>query len=207
MDVEEILLLTGEVEGPYLADALRSRCERLIVAVVHDNPSLMDAVNVAAKTGRPFRLVSFSTDVIVPASIIEAMSTTGYNFHAGPPEYPGSCPASFAVYEGARRFGITVHEISTEIDSGTIVAVRRFDIPPDITATDLMGQTYQALVALFSELAPAMIDATVDLTPIDEQWRPPARKRSEAVQLASPQPDLPADEADRRRRAFGHLCR
>lgn len=207
MTVDNVLLLTGKTEAAYLADALRRDRPDLNVSLAHDHESLAASADALRQARAPYRLISFSTDVIIPADIIDSLPMTGYNFHAGPPEYPGSYPACFAVYDGARAFGVTVHELAEHVDSGAIVAVRRFEASPDDTATDLMGRAYQALAALFFELAPAMIDTDGNLPAVDEHWRLPSRKRSEALELADITPDLPDDEADRRRRAFGHLNR
>jgi len=50
------------------------------------------------------RLIGFTTDVIVPATILAKIGFGCYNFHPGPPEYPGFEPIRFALYDDARSF-------------------------------------------------------------------------------------------------------
>ena len=76
------------------------------------------------------RLISMLTDVIVPENILSGLDGPAYNFHPGPPEYPGSHAASFAVYYDADGFGVTLHEMAAQVDSGPIIEVRRYDMPP-----------------------------------------------------------------------------
>ncbi|MEQ8666194.1 MAG: formyltransferase family protein [Rhodospirillales bacterium] len=207
MMIDNVVLLTGQTEGPYLAETLRFRHDGLNVLVVHDAVSLANAVAELLDAHRLFRLIAFSTDIIVPAEIIETLPTVGYNFHAGPPEHPGSLPACFAVYEGADVFGVTVHELAKEVDCGAIVAVRRFPIPDDLTATDLMGRAYQVLAGLFSDMVKDMVDQSDPLPVIGEKWCMPVRRRIDAAALVDTPDGMEAGEAERRRRAFGHLAR
>src|SRR5215475_4462948 len=72
------------------------------------------------------RLVAFTSGVIVPRSILAALGHGAYNFHPGPPNYPGWAPAHFALYDGARTFGATAHVMAARVDSGPIVGVEPF---------------------------------------------------------------------------------
>ncbi|MSO72748.1 MAG: hypothetical protein EXQ84_03955 [Rhodospirillaceae bacterium] len=89
------------------------------VALVVTLSELEDALANSSKTTR---LISFGSGVIVPAAVLARLSGTAYNFHPGPPAYPGIFPSVFALYDGATRFGVTLHEMKPEVDSGPIVA-------------------------------------------------------------------------------------
>ena len=58
------------------------------------------------------RLIAFATPVIVPGRILASLGYGAYNFHPGPPQYPGWAPAHFALYEQANEFGATVHAMA-----------------------------------------------------------------------------------------------
>jgi methionyl-tRNA formyltransferase len=58
---------------------------------------------------RRARLIAFTTDVIVPPDILDHLGFGAYNFHPGPPHFPGWAPALFAVHHHATEFGVTAH--------------------------------------------------------------------------------------------------
>ena len=95
------------------------------------------------------RLVAFTTGVIVPAPMLEALGHGAYNFHPGPPHYPGWAPAHFALYDGAKTFGGTMHAMAPRVDSGPIVGVDSFDIPDNVSVRDLEQIAYIRLAHLF----------------------------------------------------------
>lgn len=203
--IENVILLTGETEGPYLADSLRRESATTEIRIANDLKTLVISCDECGERLSATRLISFACNVVVPASLIECMPLTGYNFHAGPPEYPGSLPASFAIWESAPSFGVTLHELAPRVDSGPIAAVERFDCPPSLTATDLNGRAYQILLALFSRFAGPLVESENPLPLSHETWRGAARTRAEAIALMDARPEDDAVTADRRRRAFGLL--
>ena len=84
--------------------------------------TLSELEDALANSSKTTRLISFGSGVIVPAAVLARLSGTAYNFHPGPPAYPGIFPSVFALYDGATRFGVTLHEMKPEVDSGPIVA-------------------------------------------------------------------------------------
>ena len=112
-----------------MASVLRGHHPQLTIYPVATSDDL-----AAIDTGvlRRARLIAFSSPVIVPPDVLSALGFGAYNFHPGPPEYPGWAPAHFALYEGAAEFGATAHAMAERVDSGPIVAVSRFPIPSDI---------------------------------------------------------------------------
>lgn len=198
---KRIILLTGTLEAPALAALLEESAPALAVEPAHDAEMLRRRFESLTPD---CRLVAFCTDVIVPADLLFRLAGPAYNFHPGPPEFRGSRVASFAVYEGARTFGATAHEISSEIDAGAIVGVRRFDVPDGIKFSDLEALSYDALLALFRELAPQLAMREAALPPLaGERWSGPIRTRAQAEKLAAIEADLSEEEIRRRYRAFG----
>src|SRR5258708_34349403 len=51
---------------------------------------------------RDARLVAFTSGVIVPRPMLAALAHGAYNFHPGPPDYPGWAPVHFAIYDVTR---------------------------------------------------------------------------------------------------------
>jgi len=139
---DTIILLTGPVEQAVLTAALLGHNPKL---AVHWAASSGDLTRFDADTLARTRLVAFATPVIVPSGVLDALGYGAYNFHPGPPAYPGWAPAHFALYEGAAEFGATVHAMATRVDSGPIVEAVHFPIPADIAVAGLEGLAYAHL--------------------------------------------------------------
>jgi methionyl-tRNA formyltransferase len=106
----------------------------------------------------------------VPARVIDGLGFGAYNFHPGPPRYPGWAPAHFALYERASEFGITVHVMVDKVDAGPIVSVIRFAIPPHIDAAGLEGLAYAHLAQMFWNLAAPLACDSRPLPVTDIKW-------------------------------------
>src|SRR5579862_1895060 len=150
---ESLLLLSDAALAGPLSDALRRHNPSLPIVCVQAADQLANA----SLTAGPFdRLVAFCTSVIVPAAELARLRGPGYNIHPASPDYPGSHPASFAIYDGATRFGATAHEMVPRVDSGPIVDVEWFDIAPGTGVLALEDQAGEAAARLFWRLAPLL---------------------------------------------------
>jgi methionyl-tRNA formyltransferase len=76
----------------------------------------------------PDIVLSFLNEHILRGPLL---ATAGVNFHPAPPDYPGRGGASLALFDGATSYGATAHRIAPAVDSGPIVAVKRFPIEAD----------------------------------------------------------------------------
>lgn len=147
---DHILLLTGNREAPFFTEFLTSRNPGLTVSHAL---TLGDAERALDGREQDTRIIAFLTDIIVPARILDRLGPAPYNIHPGPPEYPGSYPESFAIWDEAGEYGITAHEMAASVDTGTIVAVSRFALPdmPDLyNVGDLI---YSKAVEVFATVA------------------------------------------------------
>ena len=196
----EIILITGEREGPYLAQHLRAHNPALVVRHTIARADL-DAAFAVPVPGR--RLIAFTTNVIVPGRYIAACEFGAYNFHPGPPSYPGVYPESFAVWEKAPRFGATAHHMVQQVDAGPIVATEWFDIEPSWGRMHVATLAFQALVRIFQGLAPRLAADDAPLPASGEEWCGPTRLRAEFEKMCAVTPEMSADEYRRRYRAFG----
>ena len=106
---DTIILVTGEREHAALSAALLGHNPELVIRSI-TAPSQFAAL--AADELARSRLIAFATPLIVPASVIDGLGFGAYNFHPGPPQYPGWAPAHFALYEQATEFGATVHAMA-----------------------------------------------------------------------------------------------
>jgi len=91
------------------------------------------------------------------------------NLHMAPlPEYRGCNQFSFAIINDDSEFGTTLHRIDPGVDSGPIIAERRFKIPDDCWVEDLYELTFNHSVELFRSEILKIIGGDYTTTPQDE---------------------------------------
>jgi methionyl-tRNA formyltransferase len=195
-----VILLAGEVERPVLRSLLLGHNPQLTVMAVEtrDNLAAFSSDQLARA-----RLIAFVTPEIVPASILARLGYGAFNFHPGPPAYPGWAPAHFALYDQASEFGATAHVMVEQVDAGPIIDVELFPIPANTPVLGLEGMAYAHLALLFWRMAKSL--ATDPEPPPTRAITWGARKYSRRAYRAIC--DIPLDiskhELDRRIRVFG----
>ncbi len=198
--IDTIILLTGPVEEVALTGVLRRHNEDLTIHPVQTREQL-EALDPAVI--RRARLIGFVTPVVVPARILNALGFGAYNFHPGPPDYPGWVPAHFAIYDKAHTFGATAHRMAERVDAGPIIDVEMFVIPPGTSVTRLQEMAFTQLARLFWRLAPVLAIQSEPLPQLPLKWT--GMKSTSRMHKAMC--DLPLDisqkELERRIEAFG----
>ncbi len=187
-----VILLTNEQERPYFEIFLRRQNPALDVVFCDTLESLSSEVD--RRSGH-VRLIAFLTDLIVPKPILEQLVLTPYNIHPGPPEYPGSHPESFAIWNEAQRYGVTAHEMTERVDEGPIVLLDTFDMPSLPVRGDLADRTYAHAVNLFSVLGAHCAVNDNDLPRLPVHWSGIKRTNADFHRLCmQPAGLLPADQ-------------
>ncbi|MBP5856099.1 hypothetical protein KAJ83_03700 [Marivibrio halodurans] len=194
-----ILLLMKEPEANFFSEILL-RANRHLAAEHTDNIGRLRAA-VARPAGGPTRLIAFSTQIIAPPDVLRAIAYNAYNFHPGPPNYPGSKPSAFAVLGGASQFGVTLHRMADRVDSGPIVTTRLFPVTPDAHARDLATEAYGTMARLALELAAELAAVDRPLPESGARWAGPTRRMAEYEALRRIPPGLDQEETARRFRA------
>ena len=202
---DTIVLLTGPVEQVALASVLRGHRPQLGIYPVTASEDLL---GIDAGLLRRARLIAFSSAVIVPPGILSALGFGAYNFHPGPPEYPGWAPAHFALYDGAIEFGATVHAMAERVDSGPIVDVdeldvARFLISPDINVAALEGLAYAHLAQMFWRLGQRLATEPEPLPVTPQSWGSRKNSRRAYRAICDIPLDISKEELYRRMRVFG----
>ncbi len=161
--------------------------------------ALVDAPRSPQAVGARQILLSFLSPWIVPAEVL-ARFDLALNFHPGPREYPGTGCYNFALYEGAREYGCVVHHMHARVDSGPIVAERRFPVAADETVETLQLKTLAVMLGLFGEIL-AILAAGAALPQAAQGWTRPAFRRRQLEELCRITPHMAAEERRRRLRA------
>lgn len=170
---DTILLLTDYlVEQPYLAAWLIENNPCLTVISVFTAAQLRDLDPDVLQRAR---LIAFAASSIVPSSILKQLHYGAYNFHPGPPEYPGWRPGRAAVDDRSTEFGVTAHAMVEEVDAGPIVKVHRFAIAPGDSVTALEARSYVYLARMFHAMS-RMLATRPDPLPVVPIYWDPRRK-------------------------------
>jgi methionyl-tRNA formyltransferase len=200
VSISRIILLAGHPEAAFLANILTENNPELVVEVAND-PGTLAGLCQTATAGT--RLISFCSAVIVPKALLETLPGPSYNFHPGPPERPGRFPAVFAVYEGAERFGITVHEMVAAVDAGPIVAAEWFAVPETCDLSGLETLAFSELLDKFRQLAPFLACIDRPLPRLLVRWSGRKTRLADRDALGRITAEMDPGEVQRRTRACG----
>ncbi|HWR33857.1 MAG TPA: formyltransferase family protein, partial [Chitinophagaceae bacterium] len=132
-------------------------------------------------------LISFISSWIYPASLLDNASFAAINFHPGSPEYPGTGCTNFAVYEGAKEYGVTCHHMETGVDSGKIIDVKRFSISENDSVYELTQQCYKLIEELFYKIMNGIVKAQ-PLPESSEKWKRKPYTRKQLDELCTIRP-------------------
>jgi methionyl-tRNA formyltransferase len=197
---DTVILLAGVSERAEFPSVLRGHNPHLAVVPVEtfaELAALSPDLLVRA------RLVAFATPVIVPQTFLAQLGYGAFNFHPGPPSYPGWAPAHFALYNQATEFGATAHVMVERVDAGPIVEVEMFPIPADIPVLGLEGEAYARLALMFGRMAKWLAVDPEPPPPLPIKWGARKYTRSAYRAMCEIPLDISRGELDRRIRIFG----
>ncbi len=197
---DTVILLVGAAVQPVFMSVLSAHNPRLTIIAVE---TLAELNALAPDTLARARLIAYVTSVIVPAKVLDQLGFGAYNFHPGPPGYPGWAPAHFALYERATEFGATAHVMAARVDEGPIVGVEIFPIPPGTSVAGLEGMAYARLAYLFWCLAKSLATCSERLPHLPLRWSGNKTTRRDYAELCDIPRDIQRDELDRRIEVFG----
>ncbi|WP_298880051.1 formyltransferase family protein [uncultured Bradyrhizobium sp.] len=198
--VEGLALLTEAAEQVALSRILRNFRPDLAIWAVSGIEELR---SIDASALRNTRLVAFASGVIVPADLLARFGHGAYNFHPGPPNYPGWAPAHFALYDRAETFGVTFHAMAEKVDTGAILDVVSFPIPPGSTLMRLGELGYAHLLQMFEVWAEPLAQESSLMPRCAQSWSGRTNTRRSYKQACDIPLDISSDELWRRMRAFG----
>ena len=144
-------------------------------------------------------IISYLARWIVPAGLLK-QARIAINFHPGPPEYPGYGCNNFAIYEGAREYGVTCHHMAPRVDTGTIIDVMRFPVLATDNAGTLLARAYDFQLVLFYRMVGRIVRGE-ELPVSGETWTRKPFTRKQFGELGRVTPGMTEEEIARRKRA------
>ena len=203
MNQKEIsVLFLGKADDEDCGRALEY-CRQAFSPVVHCLGQWGDPLPGEVRAWEGDYIISYLSRWIIPPDLLARARRAAVNFHPASPEYPGIGCTNFALYENAEEYGVTCHHMATQVDSGRIIAVKRFPVLASDNVVTLLRRTYEHQIALFFEIAPLMA-AGRQLPISQERWSRRPFTRREFNELFKISPDMPRDEIARRIRAVSY---
>ncbi|GAB17608.1 putative formyltransferase [Gordonia effusa NBRC 100432] len=99
------------------------------------------------------------------------------------PKFTGFSPVLWALISGAEEFGLTVHRMDEQLDTGDILVQKRLPIPPGITGTELVYAGMDLIPGAVEEALAAVESGEPQWRPQDKAARTYFHKRSERDSL------------------------
>jgi methionyl-tRNA formyltransferase len=196
---ERSVLFLGKAEDPHTARAAEF-CRRNFSEVSTHAGRWGDPLPETAAGWSGGLIVSYLARWIVPAPLL-ARAVLALNFHPGPPEYPGYGCNNFAIYEGAREYGVTCHHMAPRVDTGAIVEVLRFPVFDSDNAGTLLARAYDFQLVLFYGVLGRIIRG--EALPVSrETWARQPFTRKQFSELGRLTSAMTEEEIARRKRAL-----
>ncbi len=196
------LLFLGKADDADCARAL-AFCQQEFAPVTYCLGKWGDPLPPEIQAWQGDYVVSYLSRWVVPEALLKRARKAAINFHPASPAYPGIGCNNFALYEGATEYGVTCHHMAPKVDTGRIIAVRRFPVYPEDDVDALLKRTYENQIALFFEVAHLMAEGK-ELPVLAETWTRPPFTRKQFNELFRITPDMPQDEIARRVRAVSY---
>jgi methionyl-tRNA formyltransferase len=199
---DEAILFLGKADDEYCSRAVEF-CRRQFSQPTVCLGRWGDELPAEARNWEGDYIVSYLSRWVVPGALLKRTRTAAINFHPASPEYPGIGCNNFALYEGAKEFGVTCHHMAARVDTGEIIAVRRFPIHPKDNVATLLERTYENQIALFLEIGELMAEGR-KLPVSQERWTRPPFTRQQFNELFKIRPEMSSEEIARRVRAVSY---
>jgi len=148
-------------------------------------------------------IISYLSRWVVPEYLIRKAKVAAINFHAASPDYPGIGCYNFALYEEANEYGVTCHYMANKVDTGKIIAVKRFPIFMSDDVASLILRTYDFQLVLFYEIMSKIIK-NEPLPSSEESWSKKPFTRKQFNQLGIINLSMTDEEVTRRVRATSY---
>jgi methionyl-tRNA formyltransferase len=149
-------------------------------------------------------IISYLSQWIIPKTLLQNAALAALNFHPGPPEYPGIGCTNFAIYNRENEFGVTCHHMASKVDTGEIVAVRRFPVYQTDSVYSITQQCYNHILHLFYDIFSQLMNGE-KIPEANEIWKRKPYLRKQLDELCRLTPDMDVKEIERRIKATDYL--
>lgn len=116
----------------------------------------------------PDFVFSFYYRYILPPRILDAATRGAFNMHGSLlPDYRGRAPVNWAILNGEKQTGASLHAMVSRPDAGALVDQTAVPILPNDIATQVMDKVGCAAEMTLSRCLPLLDEGTAELTPLE----------------------------------------
>ncbi|MDD4817756.1 MAG: bifunctional UDP-4-amino-4-deoxy-L-arabinose formyltransferase/UDP-glucuronic acid oxidase ArnA [Victivallaceae bacterium] len=109
------------------------------------------------KAMKPDMIFSFYFREMLGAEIIESAPMGAVNLHGSLlPKYRGRVPLNWALINGEKEAGVTMHYMTVKPDAGDIVGQEKFEIAESDDIRDVFGKAVKAAAVLLGKMLPLL---------------------------------------------------
>ena len=138
--------------------------ERGIACITPDEPN-SDEVLAACRAARPDFLFSFYYRRMLGAALLALAPRGAFNLHGSLlPRYRGRAPVNWAILNGERETGATLHVMDAKPDHGAIVDQQAVPIGADDTARQVFDRVTDAAARVVARSVPRLVDGSATFT-------------------------------------------
>jgi methionyl-tRNA formyltransferase len=145
-------------------------------------------------------MISFISSWVFPKQLLDNAAYAAINFHPGSPEYPGTGCTNFAIYNGEKEYGVTCHHMKASVDSGDIIAVRRFPLKETDKVYEVTQHCYKLIEEMFYEIMNCILQHK-PLPLSNEKWKRKPYTRKQLNELCEIRPEMSKEEIEKRIKA------
>jgi methionyl-tRNA formyltransferase len=134
-----------------------------IECVTPEDPNAPEFV-ARVRSLAPDFLFSFYYRMMLKPELLATAPRGAFNMHGSLlPKYRGRVPVNWAIINGERETGATLHEMVAKPDAGRIVDQQSVPILPDDTAIEVFNKVTVAAEIALERSLPKLIDGTAEL--------------------------------------------
>ena len=160
-----------------LTTSLSDYCQHQSLPAVTASRFNSGEILAAVRAVRPDLALSVNNHQILRSEFLAIPREGVINFHnSALPRYGGLNACTWAIVNGEREHGVTLHYLDAGVDTGDILAQATFPIPENSTALPLIARCLDEGKRLFQRQLPAILNGTASRTPQDLRQRSFYRK-------------------------------
>ena len=153
---------------PCWFDLVEDCAVKYSIPVFKPEISVLEAFTETVKDLKPDLIISVYYRYMIPMCILNIPPLGSYNMHGSfLPHFRGCAPINWAIVKGAKKTGVTLHEMVEKPDAGAIIEQRSCTIGDNETAGDLVEKMRPLSLAILKAAMPKIIDGTQEKTFVD----------------------------------------
>ena len=138
-----------------------------IACATPDDPNVPEFVS-RIRSLAPGFLFSFYYRQVLKPELLALAPRGAFNMHGSLlPKYRGRVPVNWAIINGERETGATLHEMAAKPDAGRIVDQQSVPILPDDMALEVFNKVTVAAEIVLDRSLPGLLSGTAQLRPQD----------------------------------------